>query len=131
MNERCTCKTHKQFNEYGGRGIKVCDEWKEFIDFFNWAMVNGYNEYLTIDRIDVNGNYEPSNCRWADSYTQQNNTRRTIKVTIGGITKTLSDWSRDTGIPKGTLSRRYWQGIRGPELIGPSRPGRRPNKHSF
>lgn len=117
MIERCTCKTHKQYPYYGGRGITVHNEWLDFTAFYNWAIENGYTEELTIDRIDVNGNYEPSNCRWADRYTQQNNMRRTIKITIDGVTQSLSDWSRQTGISKGTLDGRYRKGERGKELI--------------
>ena len=119
MIERCTCKTHKQYMDYGGRGITVCKDWLDFITFYNWAMENGYEHNLTIDRIDVNGNYEPSNCRWTDSYTQQNNTRKTIKLTIDGVTKSLSEWSAATGINKITLHGRYRRGLRGKDLIEP------------
>ena len=74
MKQRCHNSNTKQYKYYGARGIKVCDEWKnDYMNFYNWAMKNGYREGLTIDRIDVNGNYEPDNCEWV---TKSENTRR-------------------------------------------------------
>ena len=122
MNERCKAKTHKQYSDYGGRGIKVCDEWSDFSTFFNWAKNNGYKEELTLDRIDNNGGYFPSNCRWADVFTQQNNQRRTVRISVGDVTKTLSEWSNETGIKKATIYSRLRYGKTGYQLISSVKP---------
>ena len=81
MRQRCNDKNHKSYKNYGGRGIRVCEEWDDFESFEAWALDNGYDKdapygECTLDRIDVNGNYEPSNCRWVDAATQARNKRK-------------------------------------------------------
>lgn len=107
MIQRCYKKNTKDSKDYGDRGITVCDEWRDnFLAFKEWALNNGYEKDLSIDRIDVNGNYEPSNCRWADDITQANNKRNNRRITINGITKTLQEWSRISGLGHKTIRYR-------------------------
>jgi len=101
MKTRCYNQKHKSYEWYGGRGIIICDNWlTSFENFENWSLSNGYQDDLSIDRIDVNGNYEPSNCRWVDSLTQANNRRNnrldTVKVTAFGETKAIRSWLNDS-----------------------------------
>lgn len=94
MLGRCERSTDDAYCYYGGRGITVCDEWHDFLTFKDWAMSNGYDKNLTIDRIDVNGNYEPTNCRWVPQCVQNNNTRQNTMITLGRVTHSLADWCR-------------------------------------
>ena len=90
MKTRCYNQNCKEYFRYGGRGITICDDWLDgFEPFHDWAMSNGYRDDLTIDRIDVNGNYEPSNCRWATRSLQVRNTRKQKNNTTGirGVTR--------------------------------------------
>lgn len=102
MKNRCYWEHSEMYKYYGERGIKVCDEWlnKEtgLVSFCSWAMSHGYADDLTLDRIDTNGNYEPSNCRWVDLYTQANNKRTTHYVSVNGEVDTVARWSRALGI---------------------------------
>lgn len=103
MKDRCYNPNNTGYENYGGRGITICPEWQGeqgLLNFVNWSKRNGYREDLTIDRINVNGNYEPSNCRWTDWITQANNRRPPSEwkkrkqnvLTIDGITKTIKEW---------------------------------------
>lgn len=99
MKERCINPNSKPYKDYGGRGITICDEWLDSFEAFrDWAMANGYRDDLTIDRIDVNGNYEPSNCQWATQKEQQNNKRNNHLLSYNGKTQTISQWSDETGL---------------------------------
>jgi hypothetical protein len=106
MRSRCNSKTHASYRLYGGRGIKVCSEWDDFSTFRQWALANGYEPNLTIDRIDVNGNYCPENCRWADWETQCYNKTNTRFLTYKGETKPLRIWAKQFGIKPSTLRGR-------------------------
>jgi hypothetical protein len=111
MKRRCYASNNKRYANYGGRGVKVCDEWlHDFPAFYDWAVANGYSDDLTIDRTDVNGNYEPSNCRWATRKEQANNQTRNHYITYKGETKTLKQWSETFGIPYGTFQHRVQRG---------------------
>lgn len=113
MKARCYNTKREDYSEYGGRGIKVCPEWMIFENFQSWAMENGFKEekvkgknLLSLDRIDVNGNYCPENCRWATNRQQANNKRNNIRFYYNGQNLTLGEWSEVTGISYGTLSTR-------------------------
>ena len=111
MIQRCTNPNSRSYSRYGGRGIRVCTEWRNsFEAFCDWATANGYSDELTIDRIDVNGNYEPSNCRWATKQEQANNRRTSSIIAFKGESHTLAEWSRITGIKRSTIVSRLAQG---------------------
>lgn len=117
MKSRCSSPLNKDYKYYGGKGVKVCEEWKDYEAFKKWALENGYAENLTIDRIDTNGNYEPSNCRWVSRKVQANNTTRNHYVTHNGITKTISEWSQETGVSLRTIYYRIQNGLTAEDAI--------------
>ena len=93
MKTRCYNDKTPSYLNYGNRGVKICDSWlKDYNIFYKWSIENGYREGLTIDRINVDGNYEPSNCRWVTVKEQSNNTRKNHKVTLNNETKSLMEW---------------------------------------
>lgn len=118
MKTRCYDQNLGCFKHYGGRGIKICDEWlgpDGFQHFWEWACANGYDDtapqwQFTLDRTDNNGNYCPENCRWVTMVQQSNNKRTNHFLTINGETKTISEWSRISGIKKGTIRQRLQKG---------------------
>ena len=103
MRQRCYNPNASRHQNYYDKGIKVCDEWQSFLAFREWALQNGYRDDLSIDRIDVNGNYEPSNCRWADQITQQNNRTSNHIIVYKGESHTICEWARIKGINSATL----------------------------
>jgi hypothetical protein len=120
MYSRCYTTQTDGYEHYGGRGIKVCYEWKnDFIVFRDWAYTNGYIEGLTIDRIDVNGNYEPSNCRWMTNLDQQSNRRNTLFIEHQGKKQSLTQWARELGLSTSTIKSRYQQGWNAEDILRP------------
>lgn len=112
MKARCLNPKNPEYKNYGGRGISVCDAWLEdFINFKDWAFNNGYTENLTIERINVNGNYEPDNCTWIAKSEQLKNTTKTIFITYNGETLCAMDWSKKLGIPNNVIINRYKSGL--------------------
>lgn len=106
MKTRCNNPNAMSYKNYGGRGITYCKEWEQYWPFHDWALENGYEDTLTLDRIDVNGNYCPENCRWADRLQQANNTTCNRRITFDGKTMTLREWDRQLGFREGVLSDR-------------------------
>lgn len=129
MINRCTCPSHKSYADYGGRGISVCDEWKTFVNYKEWALSHGYNDSLTIDRIDVDGNYEPSNCRFADMITQCNNRRSSKFLTYQGKTLSQSQWARELGLSRSVIHGRVKRGLPVEEILRTEKHAHRGENH--
>lgn len=111
MRNRCYRKHTKDYANYGGRGITICSEWKDdFETFEKWAFENGYQEGLTIDRQNVDGNYEPSNCRWTTIKQQNNNKRDNRYITYHGKTQSMQMWADETGISSSAIKYRLNHG---------------------
>ena len=111
MIKRCYYPSSNRYEAYAGRNISICDEWRhDFKSFMDWAIANGYENNLSIDRIDNSQGYSPDNCRWADPKTQANNTRRNRIITLDGVSRTLQQWSEVTGLKRKTISRRLDRG---------------------
>lgn len=112
MKSRCVSNKH-----YVNKGISVCEEWNTFEPFYQWAISNGYSEELTIDRIDNNGNYSPSNCRWATQKQQANNRSTSLHIFYQGECRTLAEWADLLHIKRSTIKSRYYHGDRGERLF--------------
>ena len=111
LSRRCYNPNEPHYNLYGGRGIKVCDEWRgNYVAFRDWALANGYDDKLTLDRIDSNGNYEPSNCRWATMKVQQNNRRNNHLLEWNGQAHNISEWAEMLNIDCRTITSRLYRG---------------------
>lgn len=107
MRHRCNDKNNKH---YGAKGITVCAEWNDFLCFKEWAIKNGYNDRLSIDRIDNSRGYNPDNCRWVDNIAQHNNMSSNRLITYRGETKTVSQWAKEYNIIPQTLYSRLSRG---------------------
>jgi hypothetical protein len=119
MTQRCTNARNDNFPMYGGRGIKVCEGWRDFDAFREWALASGYNDTLQIDRRDNNGDYEPENCHWVTDATNKRNTSKTRLLTAFGETKCLTDWALDSrcSVSPHTIADRLAQGFRAETAI--------------
>lgn len=121
MKSRCYYKQNNRYRSYGARGIKVCNEWQhDFQAFYNWAMNNNYKDNLTIDRIDVDGDYEPSNCKWSTNLEQARNKRSTKIYTVNGEDHCLSEWCEMLKLNYNTVQTRLhrnWSIERALELL--------------
>ena len=116
MKTRCYNQNSPNYADYGGRGIAICEEWRnDFLSFYEWAMANGYDAtaprgVCTIDRKDNSGPYSPENCRWITNREQQNNKRNNRWLTYNGQTKTIPQWADETGINTSTIHNRISKG---------------------
>lgn len=113
MRRRCLSPSNPEYPLYGGRGIKICEEWSDYEAFKKWAYEKGYDDSAkkyecTIDRLDTNGNYSPDNCEWHNQKEQNNNRRNNVLLTFGNETYTMQQWSEIMGIRKDTLRRRLF-----------------------
>ena len=110
--DRCYNPNNKRFKDYGGRGIIVCDEWKDsYLNFKKWAVFSGYKEGLSIDRKNNDLGYSPSNCRWVTRIVQQNNMRKNHIVEYNGQSKTIAEWSRELNIKYDKLWKSITKGL--------------------
>jgi len=110
MKQRCFNSKCNSYKYYGARGITMCLQWLDFSLFLKWALSSGYKDNLTIERVDVNGNYEPGNCKWIPGKDQPANTRQSHWIFWKGHTKNISQWAKHTGLCAETIRRRIAYG---------------------
>lgn len=111
MKNRCNnLNDESHAKDYSARGITYCNQWENYEVFQEWALSNGYKDALTLDRIDVNGNYEPNNCRWTTMKIQQRNKRNNRIIEFNGNSKTLAEWSEVTGLSVSCIRGRLIHG---------------------
>ena len=124
MNTRCNNKNRDHAQWYMEKGIEVCEEWRDFLNFYDWAMTNGYEDGLSIERIDINKGYEPKNCKWIQLKEQAFNKSNTHWITFQGKTQSLTKWAEEIGISvtilKDRINRYKWDVERA--LTTPPRP---------
>ena len=126
MKGRCNNPNNHTYKDYGGRGIKVCDEWMDFQVFMEWALSHNYRDDLSLERKDVNGNYAPDNCEWIPFSQQAWNKRNTVFITYRNETKAMGQWAKELGVRYDTLRYRHQRGWSDEEII----EGRRHGKES-
>lgn len=110
MKQRCEDENNRAYKYYGGKGVTVCDEWNDFSVFAQWALESGYDDTLTIDRVENSVGYEPKNCRWVTMLAQNNNKTDNHLLTYNGKTQNITQWANEVGICRATISRRIHLG---------------------
>jgi hypothetical protein len=129
LKQRCNNPADKSYDSYGARGISVCLSWNlDYKTFYDWAIASGFQPNLQLDRIDTNGNYEPSNCRWVTSKENTNNRRCTVKVLINGITMTPEEASSLSGVGTSTIKTRLQRGWSDNEAVFTPSSKRKPRR---
>lgn len=121
MKQRCLNPNNKFYLRYGGRGIKICDEWLDYKTFKKWALENGYKNGLDLDRIDNNEGYNPNNCRFIEHISNCNNRNNTIYIILNNKTYTITSLAKEYNLPRCLIEKRYHRGKRGEELVKPKR----------
>lgn len=118
IKTRCYNVSDPHYKRWGAKGIKMCDEWRnDFKAFYDWSINNGYSDELTIDRIDNNGNYDPSNCRWVTLAENNRNKSKVRFINFNGRTQTIGQWTKELGLGKETIRERLKRGYSDCEAI--------------